>query len=112
MSDTTETPWWATDPDNLPRFVTDKGGHLWCRDGSLYSDGGGWNNPAELEARHGPCTPLVPTQRRDLAPDPDTVTVTTTCRVRLSDLVVPGFPGGRTLSAEASMPVDVFTAAP
>jgi Flp pilus assembly protein TadG len=42
---------------------------------------------------------------------PGTVTVTTTCRVRLSDLVVPGFPGGRTLSAEASMPRDRYVAA-
>ena len=42
---------------------------------------------------------------------PGTVTVTTTCRVRLSDLVVPGFPGGRTLSATSSVPRDSYVAA-
>jgi Flp pilus assembly protein TadG len=43
---------------------------------------------------------------------PGTVTVATTCQVRLGDLVVPGFPGVKTLRAEASMVVDTFSARP
>ena len=43
---------------------------------------------------------------------PGTVTVTTTCRVRLADLLVPGLPGAKTLTATASMPRDRWVAAP
>jgi Flp pilus assembly protein TadG len=43
---------------------------------------------------------------------PGTVTVTTTCRVALGDLLVPGFPGSKTLIATSSMPRDRFVAAP
>ncbi|MGW1966478.1 TadE/TadG family type IV pilus assembly protein [Streptomyces sp. NPDC001935] len=37
-----------------------------------------------------------------------TVTVTVTCTVRLSDLLLPGAPGVRTLSATATSVVDVY----
>lgn len=43
---------------------------------------------------------------------PGSVTVTTTCRVRLSDLLVPGLPGSKTLTATSTMPRDTFVAAP
>ncbi len=39
---------------------------------------------------------------------PGTVTVSVTCRVELSDLMVPGLPGGKTLQAEVSMPTNPY----
>ncbi len=40
--------------------------------------------------------------------EPATVTATVTCRVRLSDLVVPGLPGSKTLTATFTSPLDPY----
>lgn len=43
---------------------------------------------------------------------PGAVTVEVACRVRLSDVGLPGLPGSKTLRASASMPTDPWTARP
>jgi len=40
--------------------------------------------------------------------EPATVTATVTCQVRLSDLVVPGLPGSKTLTATFTSPLDPY----
>ncbi|RFU41563.1 pilus assembly protein [Actinomadura logoneensis] len=37
------------------------------------------------------------------------VTVVVTCQVDFSDLALPGFPGGRTLTGKAVAPIDTYT---
>ena len=39
---------------------------------------------------------------------PATVTATVTCPVRLADLALPGLPGSRTVTAQASSPLDTY----
>ncbi len=43
---------------------------------------------------------------------PGAVTVDVECRVRLSDLALPGLPGSKVLQASASSPTDPWTAKP
>ena len=66
----------------------------------------------ELDAqglRCAPSTVAVDTAGFD-APlgDPATVTVTTSCTVTMSDLDVPGLPGSRTLTGQATSPIDRY----
>ncbi len=66
----------------------------------------------ELEAsglRCDPATVVVETSGM-AAPlgDPSAVTVTATCTVTMADLAVPGLPGARTLTAQATSPIDRY----
>jgi Flp pilus assembly protein TadG len=60
-------------------------------------------------------TTSVDVDARDLAQpvgQSGEVTVEVACRVRLSDLAVPGLPGAKVLRATATMPTDPWTARP
>ncbi len=59
------------------------------------------------------CTPVVTVNTAGFAVAvglPARVTARVTCRVPLSDLLVPGMPGGRTLRASFTSPVDPYRA--
>ena len=66
----------------------------------------------ELEAQGLRCTSSVVTvDAAGLAAplgEPASVTVTTSCTVTMSDLAVPGLPGSRTLTGQATSAVDRF----
>lgn len=64
---TTDQPAWATDPRGLPPAVQNRSGRTWGRSGETSYAG---FTPTELEALHGPLTPLWPdTQPTSTLPD-------------------------------------------
>jgi Flp pilus assembly protein TadG len=57
------------------------------------------------------CTPVVTVDTSGFSVpvgEPATVTATVTCRVGLSDLLVPGLPGHKTLTATFTSPLDPY----
>jgi Flp pilus assembly protein TadG len=57
------------------------------------------------------CDPVVTVDTTGFAVpvgEPATVTATVVCQVRLSDLVVPGLPGSKTLTATFTSPLDPY----
>ncbi|MCM3555914.1 pilus assembly protein [Janibacter melonis] len=52
--------------------------------------------------------PEISTDTSNWAGRPGSVTVRITCEIELSDLVVPGLPGSRTVAATATSPVDTW----
>lgn len=57
MNDMNDMPAWATDPRGLPPAVQNRSGRTWGRSGETSYAG---FTPTELEALHGPLTPLWP----------------------------------------------------